>query len=103
MLFEKGYLRADASLPVKDEALRAFIEKRAEGLPLDKRFVYWLLAATGICVVPLSGFASQLPGFRMTLLESDDAKRAWILRSIASALKRYGEASRADSETSAYR
>jgi aspartate/methionine/tyrosine aminotransferase len=91
VLFEEGFLREGASLPVSDSALRAFIEERARGLPLDKRFVYWLLASTGICVVPLSGFASSLPGFRMTLLESDDAKRAWIIDSIASALRRYGE------------
>ncbi|MDZ7786080.1 MAG: pyridoxal phosphate-dependent aminotransferase [Candidatus Saccharibacteria bacterium] len=39
----------------------------------DKRFCYQLLAATGICVVPLSsGFNSSTQGFRMTLLEEDD-------------------------------
>ena len=38
----------------------------------DKRFCYQLLAATGICLVPLStGFNSYKPGFRMTLLEND--------------------------------
>ncbi len=43
-------------------------------MALDKRFVYYLLAATGICVVPLTGFNCDLKGFRVTLLESDDAK-----------------------------
>jgi alanine-synthesizing transaminase len=40
----------------------------------DKRFCHQLLAATGICTVPLTtGFNSSTPGFRMTLLEEDDA------------------------------
>jgi aspartate/methionine/tyrosine aminotransferase len=55
----------------------------------DKRFVYWLLASTGICVVPLSGFASDLPGFRFTLLEHDDEKRRGIYAAMADAAGRY--------------
>ncbi len=39
------------------------------GTPADKRFVYELLAAHGICVVPLTGFVCDLPGFRATTLE----------------------------------
>ena len=38
----------------------------------DKRFVYYLLAAKGVCVVPLSSFHSDLKGFRVTLLEEDE-------------------------------
>jgi aspartate/methionine/tyrosine aminotransferase len=57
----------------------------------DKRFVYWLLASTGICVVPLSGFASELPGFRFTLLEHDDAKRREIFKTLGDAIRRYLE------------
>ncbi|MBW3568972.1 pyridoxal phosphate-dependent aminotransferase [Candidatus Parcubacteria bacterium] len=50
----------------------------------DKRFCYQLLGATGICVVPLStGFNSYVPGFRMTLLETNDNKFAETLRTIA--------------------
>jgi aspartate/methionine/tyrosine aminotransferase len=78
-------------LAVKDESLAAFIEERTGGLAADKRFVYWLLAATGICVVPLSGFASELPGFRFTLLEHDDDKRRWIYRTMAASVKAYLE------------
>lgn len=41
----------------------------------DKRFVYYLLGATGICVVPLSGgFNSTFHGFRFTLLEADEER-----------------------------
>lgn len=40
----------------------------------DKRFCHQLLAATGICTVPLTtGFNSSVQGFRMTLLEPDEA------------------------------
>jgi aspartate/methionine/tyrosine aminotransferase len=51
--------------------------------------VYWLLASTGICVVPLSGFASDLPGFRFTLLEHDDEKRRRIYTAMGQAVRRY--------------
>jgi aspartate/methionine/tyrosine aminotransferase len=47
------------------------------------------LASTGICVVPLSGFASELPGFRFTLLEHDDARRREIYAAIGDAVRRY--------------
>jgi aspartate/methionine/tyrosine aminotransferase len=61
------------------------------GAALDARFVYHLLASTGICVVPLSGFCSPHPGFRFTLLETDDAKRAWVFRTLAEAVTAYIE------------
>jgi alanine-synthesizing transaminase len=41
-------------------------------IPLDKRFVYYLLASKGVCVVPMSSFCSELEGFRVTLLEEDE-------------------------------
>jgi len=77
------------TLPVTDRSLADFITQRTESVAPDKRFVYWLLAATGICVVPLSGFVSQLPGFRFTLLEQDDAKRLWIYTTLAEAADQY--------------
>jgi aspartate/methionine/tyrosine aminotransferase len=83
--------RQRRSLPVRAPELRDFITDRVEGLAPDKQFVYWLLASTGICVVPLSGFASELPGFRFTLLEHDDEKRAWIYRTLAASAKAYIE------------
>jgi aspartate/methionine/tyrosine aminotransferase len=76
-------------LPVAAPDLASFIEEKTKNVAADKRFVYWLLAATGICVVPLSGFASDLPGFRFTLLEHDDEKRNWIYRSLAQAVAAY--------------
>ncbi len=76
-------------LPLADPDLERFIEGKTAGVAADKRFVYYLLAATGICVVPLSGFASDLPGFRFTLLEQDDEKRRWIYRTLASSAQAY--------------
>jgi aspartate/methionine/tyrosine aminotransferase len=77
------------SLPVSDESLRDYIRAQIAGLKPDKQFAYWLLASTGICVVPLSGFASDLPGFRFTLLEYNDDKRKWIFNTLAEAVKNY--------------
>ncbi len=42
-------------------------------MPRDKKFCLRVLASTGLCLVPLCGFSSDLVGFRMTLLEEDDA------------------------------
>jgi aspartate/methionine/tyrosine aminotransferase len=79
----------ERSLPVKDPSLRDYILEKTRGVEPDKRFVYWLLASEGICVVPLSGFASGLPGFRFTLLEHDDDKRREIYAAIGAAVRRY--------------
>jgi aspartate/methionine/tyrosine aminotransferase len=79
------------TLPVRDTSLDAYIREKTRDVAPDKRFVYWLLASTGICVVPLSGFASELPGFRFTLLEHDDSKRRDIFKTIGEAVSRYLE------------
>lgn len=49
----------------------------------DKCFCHQMLAATGICTVPLTtGFNSSTPGFRMTLLEDDDKTFTATLQAI---------------------
>jgi aspartate/methionine/tyrosine aminotransferase len=63
-------------------------EKTADKLP-DARFCAWLLTSTGICCVPLSAFCSPVPGFRLTLLESDDRKRKWIYETVVKAVEEY--------------
>lgn len=90
-VFDEGALSPTGKLPITDPRLREVVERQAEGAALDARFVYYLLAATGICVVPLSGFCSPHPGFRFTLLETDDDKRAWMLSTLAKALTEYME------------
>lgn len=87
-LFKDGRSKI-RKLPVKDASLDAFIEERTATVAADKRFVYWLLASTGICVVPLSGFASDLPGFRFTLLEQDDELRSRIYTTLGEAAENY--------------
>lgn len=82
-------LPENGTLEIQDEALREYVEELVKGVPKDKRFVYYLLGATGICVVPLSGFYSDLNGFRFTLLEHDDKTRRWIYNSIADAVRSY--------------
>lgn len=87
-VFRKGALRPDQSLPLAPEA-DAIIGPQL-GDALDARFVYHLLGATGVCVVPLStGFNSDLEGFRFTLLEPDDEKFERILRDMRDALVAY--------------
>ncbi len=39
--------------------------------PPDLYLVYYLLAGAGVCAVPLSGFNSNIPGIRITLLEQN--------------------------------
>jgi aspartate/methionine/tyrosine aminotransferase len=75
-IFEEGLLNDRQTLPIKNGAAREYIEREvaAKGTPPDKRFCYYLLAATGICVVPASGFFASVPGFRLTTLERDETK-----------------------------
>jgi aspartate/methionine/tyrosine aminotransferase len=88
-IFDKGVLRNDQSLPIKNPEVSSYIEEMVKGVSNDKRFVYYLLGATGICVVPLSGMNSDLDGFRMTLLEPDQKKFADMTKQLAKAIRQY--------------
>ncbi|MDC7225374.1 MAG: pyridoxal phosphate-dependent aminotransferase [Spirochaetales bacterium] len=89
VLFEEGVLNENQHLKIAEDDIREYIEKITSGMPLDKRFVYYLLGAEGICVVPLTGFCSELKGFRFTLLEIDAEKRSQIYRAIAARVKEF--------------
>ena len=89
VMFEEGVLNGNQSLPVKDKAVRELVEKITHGVALDKRFVYYLLATTGICVVPLTGFNCNLKGFRITLLENDEAKFDQLFKTIMEKILEY--------------
>ena len=89
VLFEPGVLDGPRSLPPANPEVGKLVAELSARVAPDKRFVYNLLASTGICTVPLTGFCSDLPGFRMTLLENDDAKREWIFRTVSEALRTY--------------
>ena len=56
---------------------------------LDYRFVYYLLGATGICVVPISSFCSKLHGFRITALEENPELMKDTTRRLAQAIRDY--------------
>ncbi len=89
VLFKNNTLNHNQTLPIPDPKVRKYVEELVEGVKTDKRFVYYLLGATGICVVPLTGFCSSRKGFRITLLETDDAKRKWTWKTIAKSIKQY--------------
>ncbi len=91
VLFKDGVLNGSQRLPIENKNVMNFIQPYMASVPPDKRFVYSLLASTGVCVVPLTGFCSDLPGFRMTLLETDPEKRAWIAQTVRNSIEEYIE------------
>ncbi|MDP6635095.1 MAG: pyridoxal phosphate-dependent aminotransferase [Phycisphaerae bacterium] len=89
VMFEDGVLNNNQTLKIENQAVREMVEQLVADCPDDQRFVYYLMGATGICVVPLSGFYCKRNGFRVTMLECDDEKRLWTMNSLASAIKTY--------------
>ena len=60
-------------MKIADERISKLVEGWvSHDIPHDKRFVYYLLGAKGVCVVPISSFCSELQGFRVTLLEENE-------------------------------
>lgn len=72
IVFKKGVLRENQTLRIDNPKAKELVESWVHNVSLDTRFVYYLLAATGICVVPISSFCSDLTGFRVTLLEENE-------------------------------
>ncbi|PIY57549.1 MAG: aminotransferase [Candidatus Yonathbacteria bacterium CG_4_10_14_0_8_um_filter_47_645] len=89
VVFDDCILSNRQTLAIADKKIALFIEGAVAGLPLDKRFVYYLMASSGICVVPLSGFNSELAGFRFTLLEPDGAIFEHTVRTLMEKIKEY--------------
>ncbi len=89
VLFEDGVLNDQQRLEIEEPRIRELVKSNIQDVTMDKRFVYHLLGTTGICVVPLSGFASNKDGFRLTLLEYDDATRTKTWNTIAANIERY--------------
>ncbi|MBJ6727902.1 pyridoxal phosphate-dependent aminotransferase [Geomesophilobacter sediminis] len=89
--FRKGVLNDRQSLPIEKPELQELVEGivNAPGVSLDKRFVYYVLANTGICVVPLSSFNTDLLGFRVTLLERDEDEVRRIYRTLTEKIDAY--------------
>ncbi|NIA16206.1 MAG: pyridoxal phosphate-dependent aminotransferase [Nitrospiraceae bacterium] len=89
VMFKDGVLNERQRLPIENGVVRERIESLVGNVTPDKRFVYYLMGATGIVVVPLTGFQCNYEGFRVTLLESDDTKRAWIFQTLRNAIDQY--------------
>ena len=90
-VFNDHALNQKQTLPISNDAVRKLVENLTENpnVSPDKRFVYYLLGATGICIVPLSSFSTQLQGFRMTLLEPNESEFVRIVDILAENIQRY--------------
>lgn len=89
VVFRDGALTPDQHLEIDDPAIRSLVESWVEGVAPDYRFVYYLLGATGICVVPASSFSSPLHGFRITALEEDPELMRDTIRRLGLAIREY--------------
>lgn len=89
VVFEDNVLNNNQKLKIENEKAREYTEEIIKNVLPDKRFVYYLMASTGICVVPLSGFNSDLFGFRITLLEQNENELKKIFEIIAQKIKEY--------------
>ncbi len=94
VVFNEAVLNNHQTLPIEQQGVREYIEKIVDDkIEPDKRFVYYLLGSTGICVVPLTSFFTSLPGFRITLLEKDVSKFEHVVRTVAEKIVHYVESS----------
>ncbi len=89
--FKEGLLNHRQSIPIANDEVKGLVEGLVNqpGVSTDKRFVYHILAATGICVVPLSSFSTPIQGFRVTLLEKDENECRRIYSTLAEKIDEY--------------
>jgi len=93
-VFNESVMNNRQTLPIKQPEIRDYIEKLVDDkIQFDKRFVYYLLGSTGICVVPLTSFFTSLQGFRMTLLDKDPERFEATVRTIADKIVQYIDSS----------
>ncbi|MGE4345526.1 MAG: pyridoxal phosphate-dependent aminotransferase [Geoalkalibacter sp.] len=91
VVFKRDLLTDHQTLPIEVKEVRTLVEGLVNqpGVSVDKRFVYYLLASTGICVVPLSSFCTEERGFRITLLEQNEKEFTQIFRTIGEKITEY--------------
>jgi alanine-synthesizing transaminase len=89
--FEEGVLNHHQTLPIPNGAVRKLVDEITgdPNIQQDKRFVYYLLAATGICVVPLTSFNTRMQGIRLTLLEPEETKFCRMLDKLKEGIEAY--------------
>lgn len=92
IIFKEGVLPEQGHLEIADTSVSELLQRwlgEEPDMPADKRFVYYLLAAKGVCVVPISSFCSDLQGFRVTLLENDESLLTKTFSLIREAVEEY--------------
>lgn len=90
IVFREGVLNERQTLKIENPEIRAKVEAWCAGTKnLDYRFVYYLLGAKGICVVPSTSFCTDLKGFRVTLLEEDETELRYVFQTIHDAIVEY--------------
>ncbi|EKR19454.1 pyridoxal phosphate-dependent aminotransferase [Leptospira interrogans] len=87
--FDDDVLNSSMKLEIENKKADEFIQPLLASAANDRRFVYYLLASTGICVVPLSAFCTLKDGFRVTLLEEDEEKFNWIYKTLRDKIGEY--------------
>jgi aspartate/methionine/tyrosine aminotransferase len=90
-IFDKATLKKNQHLPITNKKVRELIEQltHKKSLPMDKRFSYYLLASTGICVVPATDFEAEFMGFRVTALEHSKNRLINTYNKLAGAIEKY--------------
>lgn len=98
IVFDETLLEPNQHLQVENPEIGLLLEKwlSEKDMPLDKRFVYYLLAAQQICVVPISSFCSDLRGFRVTLLEENEEVFRNTFEKLGIAIRQYLNSSKKD-------
>ncbi len=93
VVFQEGHINDRQTLPISTGDVKTLVEELtgASNIEPDKRFVYYLLASRGICVVPLSSFSTDLQGFRLTLLDTDEDRFRAMLETLAESVEEYVE------------
>jgi aspartate/methionine/tyrosine aminotransferase len=91
IVFDEKLLTPNQTLLIEDERLQKLLDSWLGDfdMPLDKRFVYYLLASERICVVPISSFCSDLRGFRVTLLEEKEEVFKNTFERLGLAIRKY--------------
>lgn len=90
IIFKAGALKPKQQLNITDPKIAQLLESwLTPEMPLDQRFVYYLLAAKQVCVVPISAFCSPLLGFRITLLEENLKDQLEIFTRIKEGIMEY--------------
>lgn len=90
IIFRENSLKQNQKLKIGNKEIQSLVESWiTPDMYLDKRFVYYLLGAKGVCVVPISSFCSELQGFRVTLLEENEDLLIKIFTSIREGIEEY--------------